>query len=385
MEEGGITMRGKISLLLAGIMILSIAGTAFAAEVTTFGDVRFRPRYEQTTSEDNTTGAGTTEKVKTDMKLLYRGRVGVKAKWDNGFSGKVKLAVNAVANNVTMPTTGVNNIMNLEEASLSWKKDAWKLTGGRIMCKGYAKSVVLDCHTNPTLPIDTPFADNNRAILDGMTVDYAASDQVDLTGAIIHLANESNTTYSGPTAPADDEDSDQNAVGVLATIKLDALKLMPGIVMTMASTQGAQPQATRTTYGLNAEYKLDEVKLCAGIGMTAAEADEDGDATTVANHMKEDTMLYEVGAKYNGFSLMVDMATYTAETTWDAVAGDWADDTATEQAQMNIMVAYDYKPAKGVKIQPRLKYRTREMDDDTSATFDKDTRIRFEVTCDAKF
>jgi hypothetical protein len=378
-------MRGKISLLLAGIMILSIAGSVFAADVTTYGDVRFRPRFEQTTSEDNTTGAGTTKKVKTDMKLLYRGRIGAKAKWDNGFSGKVKLAVNAIANNVTMPTTGVNNIMTLEEASLSWKKDALKLTGGRIMCKGYAKSVVLDSHTNPTLPIDTPFADNNRAIIDGMTADYEASDQVSLTGAIIHLANESNTAYSGDAAPADDEDSDQNAVGILSTIKLDALKLMPGIVMTLASTQGAQPQATRMTYGLNAEYKMDKIKLLAGLAMTAQEADEDGDATTVANHVSDDTILYEVGAKYDNLSLMVDMATFTQETTWDAAAGDWADDTATEQAQMNIMVAYDYKPAKGVKIQPRLKYRTREYDDDASAAFDADTRIRFEVTCDAKF
>jgi hypothetical protein len=385
MEEGGITMRGKISLLLAVVMILSIAGSVFAAEVTTFGDVRFRPRYEQTTSEDNTTGAGTTEKVKTDMKLIYRGRAGMKAKLDNGFSGGLKLAVSSVANNITMPTDGTDNIITLDQAYIAWKKEAWKITGGRLPVKAYSKSVVLDAHTNPTMPVDCPFADNLRGTIDGMCVDYKASDDVSLSLPIVHMVNESNTTYSGDTAPADDEDSDQNAVGVLATIKLDALKLKPGIAMTLASTQGAQPQPTRTTYGLNAEYKLDEVKLMAGIAMTAAEIDEDGDATTVANHVENDTILYEVGAKYQGFSLMVDMATYTTETTWDAVAGDWVADTATERAMMNIALAYDYKPAKGVKIQPRLKYRTREYDDDASATFDADTRIRFEVTCDAKF
>ena len=79
------------------------------------------------------------------------------------------------------------------------------------------------------------------------------------------------------------------------------------------------------------------------------------------------------------------MGTYTEETTWDAAAGDWADDTAEEIALMNIAIAYSYKPAKGVKIQPRLKYRTRKCGEDTDASFDEDIRLRFEVTCDAKF
>jgi hypothetical protein len=382
-------MRGKISLLLAVIMILSIAGSVFAADVTTFGDVRVRPRYDQTTSKDNTAGAGTTEKVQTDMMIIYRGRMGAKAKWDNGFSGGLKLAVASIANNVTMPTTGANNVITLDQAYLSWAKEAWKICGGRLPLSAYSKSVVMDSHNYPALPIDTPFADNDLATIDGIAVDYAASEQVALTAVIIHLDNESNIAYSGTAAPADDEDKDQNAVGVLSTIKMDALKLMPGAVMTMASSEQSgglnQPQPTRMTYGLNAEYKADALKLCAGIAMTSQVVEEDADATTAANHVKDDTIMYEVGAKYNAFSLMVDMATYTQETTWDAATDDWMADTATEQAQMNISVAYDYSPAKDVNIQPRLKYRTRKMADDTSSTFDEDIRLRFEVTCDAKF
>jgi hypothetical protein len=380
-------MRGKISLLLAGIMILSIAGSVFAADVTTYADVRFRPRFEQTTSENNTTGAGTTEKVQTDMKLIYRGRMGMKAKLDEGFSGGLKLAVSSVGNNITMPTDGTDNVATIEAAYIAWENDVWKITGGRFGVKAYAKSCVLDAHINPTLPIDTPFADNQRATIDGLCIDYNASDQVSLSAAVAHLDNESAIAYSGDTAPDDDESTDQNAVALLSTIKLDALTLKPGVAMTMASTEQSaglnQPQPTRTSYGLNLMYKLENVKLLAGVAMTSASIDEDGDATTAANHVENDSIVYEVGVKSKGISLMVDMGTYTTETTWGV--DDWVEDTATERALMNIALAYDYKPAKGVKIQPRLKYRTREYDDDTLQSYDKDTRIRFEVSCDAKF
>ena len=373
-------MKRKIGSLAAGIMLLAAAGNVFAADVNVFGDVFFWPRFESTTRTNNAEGAPITEQVESNFQLMYRAVIGMHMDWQEGFSGRLKLANDNAANIIVMP--GRANAI-IEEASLSWDRDGLKITGGRLLLGAYTGSVVMDAHFNPANPVDAAFAVFQRGIIDGLSVDYKLSDQVALTGIMANLANVTSIAYSGPDTPEDLENVDQNAVGVLSTIVLDDLRLWPGVVMTLPATIARQPQPVRTSYGLNAQYMLNGIALRAGVVMTSALVEEDGDDGTAANHVKNDTTMYKAGLGWSNWSLMFDYATRN-DSAWDAVAGDWADEETSIDI-MNIALTYNHVLAPGVSIQPRIKYLTQNYGRATDATFDEVARLRLEVLCIGRF
>ena len=373
-------MRRKFSLLLTGAFLLA-AGSAFAADVSLFGDVFFWPRFQQETFENTEEGALTTKRTESVIRILRRANLGANLCWGEGFSGRVKLAVDNAANIIVMPNAGV---AVMEEAYIAWESDPLRLAGGRLPIAKYAGSVVMDAHTAPANPTDAPFAVFDRALINGLSVDYRVADNIEVTGIYDRLVNRTRVTFEGPDADPDQDATDQDTVGLLSTIRLDALRLVPAFVMTLPSTDAAnQPQPSRTSYGLDAGYVINGVALSAGVAMTSVKLEEEATDTTLANHVRNDTLIYRAGLGYKGFSLLFEMGTYT-EYAWDALEEEWADDEVSSDL-MHIAASYNYVISPGISVQPRIKYFTRKFGNATDTEWNEYSRLRLEALLIGRF
>ncbi len=374
-------MRGRICLLLAGLFLVS--ATHLRAEVKVSGDCFFVPRYELETHKDNTAGAGTTEKVNTNMRLIYRARLNVTAKLTDGFGAGMRLASDSGYNAITMPD--IKGVF-IDRAYITYTgmDKCLKISGGMTPLKG---NLILDTNYYPDDPVNNPWAKNKRDTMPGVTVDYKLSDDARVKGIFIVESNEDNTKYTTTGATVDDNSKGQSTAGLIATIKAADLTIAPCVLMTMAGGDYVDPDGDlifknrvvpgALTYGAIVKYKVSDVKLNAGIAMTACDVDEKADAENEAKFENYNTMSYKLGLGYESFGIGAVMATYTKKA--NAAADE------DECALMCVTAYYKLKPAKGVVIKPLVKLITKKWDDDASAGFDEYSYIRPEIVVLAKF
>lgn len=372
-------MRGRICILLAGLFLVSVAH--LKAEVKVSGDCFFVPRYELETYKDNTTGAQTTEKVNTNMRLIYRARLNVSAKLADGFGAGIRFASDSGYNAITMPD--IKGVF-IDRAYITYTgMDNLKVSGGRTPLKG---NLILDTNYYPDDPVNNPWSKNRRDTMPGLTVDYKLSDDASVKGIFIVESNEDNTKYTTTAATVDDNSKGQSTAGLMVNIKAADLTIAPCVLMTMAGGEydadPLDPGKNRVvpgamSYGASLKYKVSDVKLNAGVAMTACDVDEKADAENNAVFKNYNTMSYKVGLGFKSFGINAVMATYTKKA--NAAADE------DECALMCVTAYYKLKPAKGVVIKPLVKLITKKWADDTSDAFDEYSYIRPEIVMLAKF
>ena len=254
----------RCTIFLLLICVLLGAAVNVSAELKISGNCMYRPRYELITEKNESTGAAVTERKTSDLKHMYRAVVEFSAALDDGWCAGGRLGATSGGMLASMPDV---NGVSIERAYIGYKNDKLSLKGGRVPMNG---NTIIDTHLYPSDPTEYPFlcALNNSGT--GFSGSYCLSDQVSVDAIIKVETNESSVICDTVGADIDQESVDQYTYMLMLPIKLDNLKLTPGVIMSTEGTDFIDSDADTVadinqtvpgalTYGLIADTTVSEV------------------------------------------------------------------------------------------------------------------------------